>query len=104
MLTCVHVGAGHQSHADMGQNGQSDQELGDLGAGQALGEPCGQPNFAGGQEIVGVHDGVHREVQPHNPRVERSLVHVGHEPVVEGGHVVVPMLKGRGIDFIRCSG
>jgi len=77
----------------MGKDGQRDQELCDLGGGEALGEPSGQSDAASGQEVVGVHHGMHREVQPNNPGVEGGLVNVGHETVVEGGNMVVPMLE-----------
>ena len=58
-LTCVHSGTGNHAEANMGKDGQRDQELGDLGGGEALGKPSGQSDAASGQEVVGVHHGMH---------------------------------------------
>lgn len=48
--------------SDVEENQVSDDELGDLQEGDALGDGGGTLDLAGGQEVVTVHDGVDTEV------------------------------------------
>ena len=72
------------------ENGVGDDELSDLKEGDALSNRGGSPNFTGGKEIIRIHDGVNRKVQPNNPWIEGGAIGVGEDSVVEGGDMVVP--------------